>query len=71
MNDNLRFDLSLDKYGEFCIKFKHHDKSNLLTQKCLKKFIDKSTDKGLIIVKLSGYLDDNESFADYEIQIQQ
>jgi hypothetical protein len=71
MKDNLTFELSLDKYGEFCIKFKHHDKSKLLTQKCLKKFIDKATDKGLILVKLSGYLDDNESFADYEIQIQQ
>jgi len=71
MTDNLTFELSLDKYEEFCIKFKHFDKSNLLTQRCLKKFIQQAEEKGLLLVKLSGYLDDNESFADYEIQIQQ
>ena len=65
------FELNLDKYGNPCIKFRHHDKNNSLEQNALNFFLDSVKTKGCILKEISGFIEcgASKSWINYEIQI--
>jgi hypothetical protein len=65
------FELSVDKDGKPCIRFKNHENNNSLDQKVLKNFIQGAKSNGIEINHKSGCLSpsENESWSLYEINI--
>jgi hypothetical protein len=51
------FELSLDRNGKPCIKFKHHTRIDSLEQKLLKIFVDGVYKNGAVITSSGSYLE--------------
>ena len=65
-------DIAIDKQtGRAIIKFRHHDRSDDLTQNVLKVFIDGALKKGIELKSTKGHLETGakNSWEDYEIHV--
>ncbi len=67
---SINLELTVNRDGEPAIKFRHHERCDLLEHKLLKIFVDKASKGGLVLRHAGGRLEagTDNSWEDYEIR---